>query len=179
MQSSALVIFRVLAYCSLLLDFTYVLLRKISLLPFANLNCCPLQECTFFLYPCLLIMVLSMVTYLFFLFPDFYKRTNKISILFLFVPVTSHSVLVPRLQIVSFSCCFEPSSICLVAKMKWEEKYTQCWGALVALLAQCLTLGFGSSPDLRVLGLRWEPGSGSALGAESACPSPSASLPLK
>lgn len=33
------------------------------------------------LYPCLLIVVLSVMTYLLFLFPDFYRRTNKVPVL--------------------------------------------------------------------------------------------------
>jgi len=53
------------------------------------------------------------------------------------------------------------------------------WGALVAHLAQQLTLGFGSGCDLRVLGS--SPVLASVLGMESAwnslSPSPSA-LPL-
>ena len=52
------------------------------------------------------------------------------------------------------------------------KKIPNLCGAWVAKLGKCLTLGFGSSHDLRVLGL--SPVSASEFITESACPSLSA-----
>lgn len=105
-QSSCLVRFEP-RLVVLLLGFMLVLLKESQTFALCEFKPFVPSKNVLSVYPCLLIVVLSTMTYLlFFVFPDFYRRTNEVSVLVFFVPLLA--AFVPRPEIASSPLALNP-----------------------------------------------------------------------